>query len=186
MTDEQDIWLEEIRDCKMLKKKPQGVKKPPRGEIIPRKNFYDDGGISQDSEFIDEHGLLPYSLGKNKSLGIDSGTDRKLRTGKIKIDMRIDFHGLTLDRALDSLILGLTNAHERGLRCVLLVTGKGKNTKADRISIKSKISEWLKIASLSSMIVKYVDAIPRHGGTGALYVFLRRGRDFPRKKQELM
>jgi DNA-nicking Smr family endonuclease len=90
--------------------------------------------------------------------------------------MKVDFHGLTLDRARDLLAKSITYAHSRGFRCMLVITGKGRNTEPDRVSIKSQIEEWLRAPALSSKIIKYVDAITRHGGTGALYIFLKRNR----------
>jgi DNA-nicking Smr family endonuclease len=178
MKEEHDIWLEEVKNCRRLKKTDLKNMGNHGGAITIRKNpNLDMDTMSYSANFPDEGDDSSYVLEKNGGLGIDRGTDRKLKGGRIRIDMRIDFHGMSLDRALDSLIHSITYAYEHGFRCILVVTGKGHNTKLDGISIKSQMGKWLRIPTLSSKIIKYVDAIPRHGGTGALYILLKKNRE---------
>lgn len=115
-----------------------------------------------------------FHLKKNITLGLDANSDKKLRTGNYPIDLILDFHGLTLDQAFDSLIYNIENAYNRGLRCLLVITGKGNRTPAGKTSIKDSIEKWLKIEKISNKIIKYIDADVKHGGTGSLYILLKK------------
>ncbi|MDR2777316.1 MAG: Smr/MutS family protein [Rickettsiales bacterium] len=172
MTDEYDLWQEETKNCRRLEKSSPRAERNRRGVPVLRK-------IPRPSANHEECADLDsvQALEKGRSLGIDRGTNRKLRAGKMKIDLEVDFHGLTLDRALDLLTESLGRAYDAGLRCILVVTGKGNNTESGRTTIKSQIGEWLKIPTLSSKIIEYVDATPKHGGRGALYILLKRHRE---------
>lgn len=114
-----------------------------------------------------------YKIEKNKTKGIDANTDKKLRLGKINIDMKIDFHGLTLDEALNSLIRNINFAYDNNFKCLLVITGKGRGTPEGKDSIKSMIEKWLAIPEISNKIIKYTDAQQKDGGTGALYILLK-------------
>ncbi|MDR3079177.1 MAG: Smr/MutS family protein [Rickettsiales bacterium] len=180
MSEDQSAWLAEVRDCRKLRRSDEPARGKAREIIVPRR--VPDLEQNSDQPYAGAGaaaGDFPYPLEKGESLGIDRGTDRKLRAGKIKIDMKVDFHGLTLDEAFDSLLRSVDRAYGKGLRCLLLITGKGKNTRPDGVSIRSQIGGWLKTPALSSRIIKYLDATPRHGGGGALYVLLRRNRLVP-------
>ena len=170
-------WEDEITKCKKLKSNRISRKidfsldkiQIKSDEII--KN-YDEEYQNKFNYF--EEDIKP--LAKNETQGIDRNTDKKLRNGHLKIDLTIDFHGMTLDSAFDCLLDKVNWAYQNKLRCILLVTGKGRNTKPGRESIKGNIEKWLKHPEISNKIIKYVDATAKHGGTGALYVLLRRNR----------
>lgn len=115
-----------------------------------------------------------YPLNKNESLGIDANTDKKLRAGKMVIDFRVDFHGMTLAEARDCLENTIENCYEEGLRLILFITGKGRRTKEGRESIKQAFARWMKAPNISSRVIKYTDAQTKDGGAGAVYVLLRR------------
>jgi DNA-nicking Smr family endonuclease len=58
---------------------------------------------------------------------IEKPVIRKLARGRLPIDGRIDLHGLTQSEAHNLLFGFLARAHERGLRHVLVITGKGSS-----------------------------------------------------------
>lgn len=159
-------WLEEIKDCKKLKSNT--VKK----EINRNKVLVGRSREAQQPEFsvVD----YDYKITKNSSLGIDRKLDKRLKSGNFKIEKVIDFHGLTLDEAFNSLIYNIEKAYENGIRFMLIITGKGKGTKEGCESIKSKIEEWMKHPNISSKVIKYTDAQPKDGGSGAIYVLLKK------------
>jgi DNA-nicking Smr family endonuclease len=110
-------------------------------------------------------------LGEN--LGIDYNTDKKLKGGKIKIDKTVDFHGLGLDDALDLLLKTVGDGYANGLRNILFITGKGRNSNG-RETIKASMEKWFRHPSIVGKIIKYCQATKKDGGDGAFYVFLRR------------
>lgn len=113
-----------------------------------------------------------FILEKDSSLGIDSNNDKKLSQGKYKIDYTLDLHGFTIEEAYQKIKLVFEQANVRNYRCLLIITGKGLHSQNK--TIKSSITEWLKEPYFSSKIIKYTDAQKIHGGSGAIYVLLKK------------
>lgn len=106
---------------------------------------------------------------------IEKPVVRKLARGRLPIDGRIDLHGLTQSEAHNLLFGFLARAHERGLRHVLVITGKGASRGSVGV-LKRQVPEWLSKPEFSFLISGYEDAARSHGGDGALYIRLRRER----------
>jgi DNA-nicking Smr family endonuclease len=109
-----------------------------------------------------------------KPSGLDGKREDRFRKGQLEIEARIDLHGLTLDLAHAALGSFLLQARARGHRIVLVITGKGNPTGEG--AIKRLTPRWLAERPYSGMIASIAAAQPRHGGSGALYVYLRRKR----------
>ncbi len=93
--------------------------------------------------------------------------------GREAIGGRIDLHGLGHDAARAALTSFIADASARGLRGVLVITGKG--TLGDGV-LRRRTPEWLAEPSLRPMIAGISEAHRRHGGAGALYIALKRPR----------
>jgi DNA-nicking Smr family endonuclease len=124
-------------------------------------------------------------LGKTKPLspthGLDSSWERKLAKAAIEPDFTLDLHGHTLDQAHARLDSGLIQAKAMGARLVLLITGNPRAVDAAdrgtrRGAIRAKVLDWLAAGPHGSDIAAVRPAHRRHGGAGALYLVLRRGR----------
>ena len=117
------------------------------------------------------------------SHGLDSSWDRKLAKAAIAPDFTLDLHGHTLDSAHARLDHGLTQAISMGARLVLLITGRPRPSDDHagrgerRGAIRAKVLDWLAAGPHGPRIAAVRGAHPRHGGAGALYIVLRRGRD---------
>jgi DNA-nicking Smr family endonuclease len=116
--------------------------------------------------------------------GVNGATQDRLRRGLIEPEARIDLHGMTQEAAHRTLFTWLAAAHARGYRLVLVVTGKG-NPKNDENALwmmsphgvlKQMVPRWLKEPELAGLIASVQPAHVKHGGDGALYVYLRKGR----------
>ena len=163
-----DEWQNEIVNCKKLSKQNKIVK--------GFKSSFDkiNRHINDNIDFADVGGLnYDYVLKKNESLGIDRKLDKKLKNGNFVADIKVDFHGLKLDEAFDGLINTIKYAYNNGLKFVLVITGKGYGTKLGKESIKSQIEHWMTHPDISARVVKYVDAQPKDGGGGAIYVLVK-------------
>lgn len=112
-----------------------------------------------------------FSLRKDTTLGIDKNSDKKLSSGKYKIDYKLDLHGETLDSAYNKVKLLFEKAELNNYRCLLIITGKGLHSQNK--TIKSSITEWFMEPYFANRIIKYTDAHIKDGGSGALYVLLR-------------
>ena len=118
--------------------------------------------------------------------GVDGRTSERLRRGQLEPESRLDLHGMTEAAAHRALASFLRSAHAQGLRLVLVVTGKGLKQRADdepfdlelqmrsRGVLKSMVPRWLKEAALAPLVADVRSAHRRHGGTGALYIYLRK------------
>jgi DNA-nicking Smr family endonuclease len=115
----------------------------------------------------------------------DKRKARKLGTGQIAIDARIDLHGLRQSEAHAALRRFLFSAYSQGHRWVLVITGKGARQARDRDEdpwmiapvepgvLKRSVPGWLGEPDLRTIVVSFKNASPRHGGEGALYVQVR-------------
>ncbi|MEH3158634.1 MAG: Smr/MutS family protein [Sphingomonas taxi] len=111
---------------------------------------------------------------------LDGSWDKKLSRGIVIPDSSIDLHGHTLSSAHALLDDGLARAIARGDRVLLLVTGKPPRPESERPhargAIRAAIADWLAASRHADAIAAVRGAHPRHGGQGALYIVLRRGR----------
>lgn len=114
---------------------------------------------------------------------MDAKTHRRMQRGKLKPDAKIDLHGMTLARAHGVLTDFLLNAHARGDRLVLVVTGKGREPEVHHGAVpghkgvlRQSVPRWLSLAPLAQIVLQLSPASQRHGGEGAYYVYLTRAR----------
>ncbi len=116
--------------------------------------------------------------------------NKKLRRGKIKIDLRIDFHGNTLTEAEKIFNETVKKSYINNKRCILFVTGKGLGIKKEKEyfgqqntpklfygKIRSSFMVWAKKSELSKYIMAVERAKIEHGGDGAFYVYLRKKKN---------
>ncbi|MGB2079722.1 MAG: DNA endonuclease SmrA [Vibrio sp.] len=109
--------------------------------------------------------------------GIQEGVHRKLRLGKYQLNARLDLHKMTLAQARDEIVDFLRQAQRYDSRSVIIVHGKGAKSNPPAL-MKSHIAAWL---TQIEEVMCYHSALPQHGGTGAVYVLLRKS---PEKKLE--
>ncbi len=111
---------------------------------------------------------------------LDARWDRQLATGDVVPDRTVDLHGCTLETAHRRAISALQSAVRHGDRVVVLVTGKPPKTDASRLEtplrgvIRASIGDWIAASPVSGHVAAIRPAHRRHGGSGALYVVLRR------------
>ena len=125
----------------------------------------------------------PQQVGRPEP-GIDRRTADRLRRGERAPDARIDLHGMSADRAHRALDGFIAQALGRNLRCVLVITGKGGRhsgedapfMRHDQGILRQSVPRWLQSGPHARRIVGLFSAHPRHGGAGALYVYLKKAR----------
>lgn len=109
-------------------------------------------------------------------------TLRRLSRGLVKVDDRIDLHGMRQERAHSTLGGFLRRAQARGDRIVLIVTGKGFGGEAttgesSRGVLRQSVPHWLAHPEFREFVSSFEEAARKHGGAGALYVRIRRRRE---------
>ena len=98
---------------------------------------------------------------------------RKIAKGRLPLEARIDLHGMIQSEAHGFLLGFLIKAHERGLRHVLVITGKGTSIGSDG-ALKRAVPLWFSLPEFRPLISSYEPAARNHGGDGALYVRIAR------------
>jgi DNA-nicking Smr family endonuclease len=124
---------------------------------------------------------LPLSVALSRApLQMDARTHARMTRGKLVPEARIDLHGMTLAEAHPELIRFVLNAHADAMRLVLVITGKGKDRDDGgpiprRMgALRHQVPQWLRLLPLGPVVQQVAEAHARHGGHGALYVYLRR------------
>jgi DNA-nicking Smr family endonuclease len=108
--------------------------------------------------------------------GLDPRVVRQLRRGEFAWQAHLDLHGLTAAAARPAVERFLVDSLRAGHRCVLVVHGRGHNSKDRTPVLKEKLVSWLARSALSRMVLAFTTARPHDGGAGAMYVLLRRDR----------
>jgi DNA-nicking Smr family endonuclease len=102
----------------------------------------------------------------------------QLRRGQQEIEASIDLHGMRQDEAHFALHAFLRREQARGTRMALVVTGKGGAAPVlfgeERGVLRRMVPHWLRHAELRPLVLGFEEAEQRHGGSGALYIRLRR------------
>lgn len=130
---------------------------------------------------------LPPPRRTHQAATLDGHWDRRLRKGLVRPDMSIDLHGHTLASAQALLDEAIGRALLRGARVLLVVAGRLRPG-ADRLptmhgdprprgAIRASLPDWLAYSPHADQIVALRPAHVSHGGAGAVYVILRRGRE---------
>jgi DNA-nicking Smr family endonuclease len=118
----------------------------------------------------------------NAPVAMDKRRFHHMSRGKLDPEARIDLHGMTLAQAHAALNSFILRAQAKGLRLVLVITGKGRQVDDDgpiprrRGALKHDVPQWLRMAPLGGAVLELREAHARHGGSGAYYVYLRRMR----------
>lgn len=103
--------------------------------------------------------------------GIPQRTLKKLRRGEFSIEAELDLHGRTKVEARAAIVEFLYFCHSHSLRCVRIIHGKGHGSQGKRPILKQYVNHWLR---QRDDILAFSSARQVDGGTGAIYVLLRR------------
>jgi len=98
---------------------------------------------------------------------------KKLKRGELPVQAHIDLHGLTRQEAETEVTNFLLESFRNGLRCVLIVHGRGLNSPESLPVLKEGLPQWLNRGRVRKTVLAFATARPYDGGTGATYVFLR-------------
>lgn len=98
-------------------------------------------------------------------------TMRKLARGNFSVQGEIDLHGMTVTEARAALREFISESTRRGHTCVRVVHGKGLGSGDRGPVLKGKVNQWLR---RWDEVLAFVSTRQAHGGTGAVYVLLRK------------
>ncbi len=168
------LWRLVTRDVKPLKRRQgKALGRPKTRPDLPSgAAAVEEHPRLSSSSAAAERALSSRSTAGPSSQGLDPALRRRLRRGRQRLDAALDLHGLTQGEAHYRLRRFLEDSAARGHRLVLVITGKGRGGETG--VLRRLVPYWLAEPALAARVVGFETAHARHGGTGALYVRLRR------------
>lgn len=142
----------------------------PREKALVLRNTAPDNIYLSDyyTEAVQANSILSFC-----SHSIPSKRLRELKTGQIPWQSRLDLHGLRPDAARQSLLKFIGQQSALGHRCLLIIHGKGSH-RGEAPILKNLVNHWL---PQFPQILAFHSALARDGGSGALYVLLKRQKE---------
>lgn len=148
---------------------PERPRRPPRRRPSePAVAASDTDGGHGAPGTRDKDAALAYEYSRP---GLQRSVLRKLRRAQYSIGDELDLHGLTVRAAHQRLASFLVHARGERLACVRIVTGKGLSSPGMDPVLKPKVAAWLRE---DDGVLAFTTARRNDGGSGALYVLLRR------------
>ncbi|ARU57762.1 Smr protein/MutS2 [Oleiphilus messinensis] len=143
------------------------------GTEIRRRRAVSDDKVDQDHLTDSEHIELlgPADILEFRRDGVQIGVFRKLRLGKYDIEARLDLHKMSVDDSRREVFRFIRDCMQYGLRTVIILHGKGERNPEQRALLKSYLAKWL---PEMEDVLAFHSAQRQHGGTGAVYVMLRK------------
>ena len=172
--EEEDAFLLAMKQVAPLAGKGRAVaplvnpQSPPPAADTSLQDFLDgklEFALSFTDEYLEGHvvGLDPLIMGK-------------LRSGSLSPEAHLDLHGLNVLQAFETLRGFMRGSWYKGLRTVLLVPGRGKNSPDGIGILRGKLQTWLTQDPFKRVVLAFCTAQPHDGGPGSIYVLLRKFR----------
>lgn len=140
---------------------------------IPRQTRRDERQVLRDM-MSDEVDSAELETGEEMQFvrpGLQHGLLRKLRRGQFSINAQLDLHGMTVSEARQALVEFLHRCQISRMQCVRIIHGKGYGSPHRLPVLKNKVNGWLQ---QRDEVLAFCSARPVDGGTGAVYVLIRR------------
>ncbi|MDO5484495.1 MAG: Smr/MutS family protein [Desulfovibrionaceae bacterium] len=173
-TEESSLFLQAMSQVDPLQGRGREVAPaPPASQIAfpGEENLQDllDAKLEFALSFTDEY-LEGYVV------GLDPMIMNKLRTGTLSPEAHLDLHGLNAVQAFEALRGFMRGAWYKGLRTVLVVPGRGRNSPDGMGILRNKLQAWLTQDPFKRVVLGFCTAQPHDGGPGSVYVLLRKYR----------
>ncbi len=171
--DEAALWRKVVESVRPLSGKAAAPNPPPQPTDLPARP-------TAPAKPKPQAAAKPQPRLPTPGMTLDGGWDRRLSRGLVQPDQSLDLHGHNLATAYDLLDQKLEQAIAGGARVLLLITGKAPSAASSkRGAIRAAVGDWLGASRHAGDIAAVRNAHPRHGGSGALYIILRRARPRP-------
>ncbi|RLB44327.1 MAG: DNA mismatch repair protein MutS [Deltaproteobacteria bacterium] len=180
-----EIFLQAVGEVEPLKDNKKKIVRHPDPTIKPAHPAPNDEleAMTHLWELVHGIGDMDITFSDEYIEGAVRGFDRKLmrrlRRGEFPVQDYLDLHGLTKKDAEVEIRNFLMRSHAMGLRCVLVIHGRGLNSEDHIPILKERIPIWLSRGPVRKFVLAFSTARPYDGGTGAIYVLLRRRKGRP-------
>ena len=148
---------------------------PPRRKPKPRPRFRESDEAEVLRDLLSDQ-FEPFEQETGEELlyvraGLQQRTLKKLRRGQFAVDGELDLHGMTTPVARQAVVEFLHECKRRRVQCARIIHGKGRGSRHREPVLKQKIGHWLQ---QRDEVLGYCSARHYDGGTGAVYVLLKR------------
>mgnify|MGYP000863661732 CR=1 FL=1 len=175
--DEELLFAQAMAGVVRLDADPRGAAPPPAPRPV-QVTSEDAEALAQLSELVSGEGPFDISDTVEYLEGTAPGVDRRilqsLKRGEYALQGHLDLHGRTRVEAKEAVERFLTESRRLGRRCVLIIHGRGLNSKDQIPVLKEQLKVWLNRGRIGRSVLAFATARPHDGGAGALYVLLRR------------
>ena len=174
-----ELFRQEMFGIARISAATSGREKPieVEREILVRQSD-DAEAYAQLSDLVSGAGTFDISDSDEHIEGLATGLDRRLlgrlRRGDYAVQGHVDLHGLTREEARERVEQFMHESRLKGHRCILIIHGRGLNSKDQIPVLKEAVRLWLVRGRLSRNVLAFATARPTDGGAGAVYVLLRR------------
>ena len=148
---------------------------PPRRNLSPRPRFREMDETEALRDMLSEQ-FEAADMETGDELiyarsGLQQRTLKKLRRGQFVVDAELDLHGMTVSVARQEVASFLQECKRRRVQSARIIHGKGLGSRHRGPVLKGKIGQWLQ---QRDEVLAYCSARNCDGGTGAVYVLLKR------------
>ena len=186
MQREKAVFLAEMAGVTPLPKDSRGrIEKPQHLTPKPLYPTNESEALADLRDLVEGRGEFTIQYTDEYVEGLAPGVDRRLaqrlHRGDYAVQAHLDLHGHTVEEAKVVVDRFLTAAYAAGQRCILLIHGRGLNSKDNKPVLKEQVRIWLSHGRLSRLVLAFATAPLTNGGAGAVYVLLRRAPGFQKK-----
>ncbi len=147
--------------------------KPPPLTFSKKKTYVKEDNIHENMMLSEDH-IMEVETEEELLFtrpGVQHRIFNKLRRGQFTIKAELDLHGMIVRVAQVEVKNFLRQCQDRDIRCARIIHGKGYGSKTEQPILKNKLNFWLQQCD---EILAFCSARPSDGGTGAVYVLIKR------------
>jgi len=166
------LFRQVMQDVKRLKCDKVAFKPPPPPPR-PKQRYLDELSV-REAMLSDEFEPVDLETGEELLFmrpGIQRQIFAQLRRGHFSISNELDLHGMIAREAQVEVADFLRDCRNNDVRCVKIVHGKGNGSWQKQPVLKNKLNQWLR---QRDEVLAFCSARPCDGGTGAIYVLLKK------------
>jgi len=171
---DRDLFRTHLKQVRKLRHdKVHHASTKPRPRPIALQRMADDRQVLDDM-FSDDYAIDDVETGEELFFarnGLQNKLIKQLRRGQLSVTAELDLHGMIVYEARTALTRFLKDCQKHGDRCVRIIHGKGNGSRHKLPVLKNKVNHWLQ---QRNEILAFCSARPVDGGTGAVYVLLKR------------
>lgn len=166
------LWEEITKD---IRKMPDSELPPSKPVILPEIRPTVNLAAAYRGEKLD-------TLETGNTDDMDGSLAKRFKRCDIPVESTLDLHGFREEEARSAVFNFIQKSYLAGKRCVIIITGKGlsRTENEDIFTPKGKLKEsvplWLNSRELRPLILSFIHPVAKLGGSGALYIMLRRKR----------